>query len=63
MKTSEDVRQLGLYISDCCCAELIFDRNDCFCRCPRCERRCEWDLVEKLISWTEFEEVEVEQAA
>ena len=63
MKTSEDVRELGLYASDCCREELIFDKNDCFSRCPRCERLCEWELIENLISWVEMEPVAAEQAA
>jgi hypothetical protein len=42
MKTSEDVRELGLYVSGCCGEELIFAENDCYSRCPRCERLCEW---------------------
>jgi hypothetical protein len=63
MKTSEDARELGLYASDCCGEELIFDENDCFSRCPRCERLCEWELIENLISWVEMEPVAAEQAA
>jgi len=62
MKTSDDVQQLGVYASDCCLAELIFYKNDCFSRCTRCEQRCDWELIEKLIPWTELEEVEVEAA-
>jgi hypothetical protein len=63
MKTSEDVRELGLYASDCCGEELIFDKNDCFSRCLRCERLCEWELIENLISGVEMEPVAAEEAA
>jgi hypothetical protein len=64
MKTSEDARELGLYASECCSEELIFDKGDCFSRCPRCEGLCEWDLIENLTSWVDFEyEVAEEQAA
>ena len=64
MRTAEDVRELGLYASSCCGEELIFDESDCFSRCPRCERLCEWDLVENLVPWNELEKVaEEEQAA
>ena len=63
MKTSENVLELGLYASDCCKEELIFDKTDCFSRCPRCAELCEWQLVEKLMSWIEFEEVHVAPAA
>ena len=54
-KTSESVQELGLYESDCCSQEMIFDRNDCFSRCPRCERRCEWFMLESLVTVVEFE--------
>lgn len=54
-RTSETVQELGLYESDCCMQELIFDRNDCFSRCPRCEGRCEWVLVENLMTIKDFE--------
>jgi len=64
MKTSDDARELGLYASGCCSEELIFDKGDCFSRCPRCERLCEWELVENLTSWVDFEhEVAEERAA
>jgi hypothetical protein len=63
MKTSEDVRTLGLYASNCCGEEIIFDTNDCFSRCPRCEGLCEWELVEDLISCDELERIAEEQAA
>ena len=45
MKTGEDVRESGLYSSDCCEQELLFVENDSFPRCPRCSRLCEWELV------------------
>ena len=46
MKTGEDVRGLGLYSSDCCSHEMLFDSDDCFSRCPRCLRLCEWERVD-----------------
>ena len=45
MKTGEDVRESGLYSSDCCVQELLFTENDSFRRCPRCSGLCEWELV------------------
>jgi hypothetical protein len=48
MKTSEDVRELGLYTSDCCNQDLIFDVGDTFCRCPKCMRLCEWELESRI---------------
>ena len=62
MRTSEDVHELGLYASDCCGQERIFHKSDCFCRCPKCQRLCEWELVESLISWNQMERQE-ERAA
>ncbi len=55
MSTSHDVRELGLYVSDCCGEELIFFENDTFSRCPRCERLCTWELAEKLFLPEELE--------
>jgi hypothetical protein len=63
MKTSEDVRELGLYASDCCGEELIFAENDCFSRCARCERLCEWELIENVIPWVEMERMVEEEMA
>jgi hypothetical protein len=63
MKTFDDVRTLGLYASDCCGEELIFDEDDCFSRCPRCAQLCGWELVEVVVSWTELEHMEEVPAA
>jgi hypothetical protein len=54
MKTGQDVRESGLYSSDCCEQELLFTENDAFSRCPRCFRLCEWELVDSVISWKEM---------
>ena len=54
MKTGQDVRESGLYSSDCCEQELLFTENDSFSRCPRCFRLCEWELVDSVISWKEM---------
>ena len=48
MRISEDVLDLGLYTSDCCSQELIFDTGDTFCRCPRCENLCRWELESRI---------------
>ena len=32
----------------------------CFSRCPKCERLCEWELVESLISSNQMERQEDE---
>ena len=48
MKTGQDVRKVGLYVSNCCLQELRFDRNESFRRCPQCSRLCEWEFVDIL---------------
>jgi len=55
METSQTVSDLGLYISECCRAELIFDTGDLFLKCPRCSRHCVWELEEEIIGYEEFE--------
>ncbi len=62
MKTSQIAPELGLYASGCCNVELIFDKGDTFCRCPRCEHLCEWDLLESLVMPEEIEEYAIEAA-
>jgi hypothetical protein len=64
MKTSETVRLLGLYASECCMDEALFDRNDSFSRCPKCQRLCRWELVEPVVSWLDIDSMdEVETLA
>jgi len=48
MKTSQNVFELGLYASECCGEELIFDTGDTFWRCPQCQHLCDWELVSKI---------------
>ena len=55
-RTIESAQELGLYESVCCGQELLFDRNECFGACPRCEELCEWRLIESVISMTHLEE-------
>ena len=55
MKTGETVTDLGLYASECCREELIFDGGDTFLRCPRCTRLCEWELEEEIVAQDELE--------
>ena len=56
MKTGKDVRETGLYASDCCVQELLFEQEDSFSRCPRCMRLCEWELVDSVVAWHEMQE-------
>ncbi len=62
MKTAENVHHLGLYVSSCCTDEAVFDHGDRFSRCLKCKSICGWDLVERVFSWEELEDLE-EKAA
>jgi hypothetical protein len=57
MKTGETVTDLGLYDSECCSAELVFDNGDTFLRCPQCRGLCTWELEEELLPQEECERV------
>jgi hypothetical protein len=55
MRTTQTVKELALYASLCCNQEVLFDREDCFSRCPGCEELCSWQMVEPVISWIDLE--------
>ena len=55
MKTRETTNELGLYVSECCGEELIFDEGDTFARCPQCHAPCTWELEEDLFSSEQLE--------
>jgi hypothetical protein len=57
MKTGQDVRELGLYASDCCLQEMLFDKDESFSRCPKCSGLCEWYLVDAVVGWQELAEL------
>jgi hypothetical protein len=58
MRTASPVRNLALYVSKCCSEETLFDFAECFSRCPKCQKLCDWDLVEEVISWRDMDEWE-----
>jgi len=58
VKTAERVYKLALYSSDCCDDEVVFDINDHFSRCPKCDELCHWFFVERVFSWLEMEGLE-----
>jgi hypothetical protein len=62
MKTAERVRLLALYASACCNDELLFDVDDQFTRCPKCNSLCFWKVVEEVVSWQDIANVESEAA-
>ena len=49
MKTGKDVREAGLYVSECCLQEASFKKNASFSRCPRCLQLCEWEHAETAV--------------
>ena len=51
MRTSEDALESGLYASECCGEELVFEKGDCFWRCPCCHSLCDWEIVEVVAHW------------
>jgi hypothetical protein len=59
MKTGKTVIERGLYSSDCCNKEQIFEAGDNFTRCLACMGLCEWDLDSELVSVEEFEDINV----
>jgi len=58
MKTGKTVIERGLYSSDCCNKEQIFEAGDNFTRCLKCMRLCEWDLENALVTCEEFEDLD-----
>jgi len=54
MKTGEDVRKLGLYSSECCMEEMVFDARSTFTRCPHCWELCRWEMVEEVTPCAEL---------
>src|SRR5689334_16765632 len=60
MKTGEMVGDLALYASSCCSYELLFDTEDTFARCPKCEGQCQWNLLERVVSWEELDDEDLE---
>jgi len=54
MKTDETVTDLGLYSSECCGGEGIFDTGDRFLNCPQCGGFCLWELKEEIVPQDEL---------
>jgi len=55
MKTGQTVAELGLYSTECCSTELIFDVGDTFSRCPRCQHLCQWEYEDQLVTLEDLE--------
>ena len=46
MKTGEDVKQSGVYVTTCCGEEKELRKDATFPRCLRCMKLTSWELVE-----------------
>ena len=55
MRTGETVTDLGLYVSECCGAELVFDTGDQMSKCPMCNHLCGWEMEEEVVALDEFD--------
>jgi hypothetical protein len=49
MKTGNTAEQTGLYSSECCDYEAVFDKGDTLPRCPRCQSLTVWDFADEPI--------------
>jgi hypothetical protein len=49
MRTGDTVIELGLYTTECCSEEQVFDLGDLFGRCPSCHETCWWEFEEEAI--------------
>jgi hypothetical protein len=50
MKTGQTVEEPGLYSTECCSTEFVFDVGDTLSRCPRCQHLCEWECEDEFVS-------------
>jgi hypothetical protein len=57
-KTSQTVIESGLYSSDCCNREQVYEAGDTFTRCLSCMGLCRWDLESEAVTTEELEHIE-----
>jgi len=46
MKTGQDVRRTGLYVSECCISVVALVKGQMFPRCPHCFALTPWEITE-----------------
>ena len=56
MRTGETVTDLGVYVSECCSTELVFDTGDQLGKCPMCNFPCVWEMEEEIVALDEFDQ-------
>ena len=47
VKTVNEANRKGLYSSECCDCEVVFERGQTLTRCPKCSSLTVWDLAEE----------------
>jgi hypothetical protein len=57
-RTSQTVIENGLYSSDCCDREQVYEAGDTFTRCPSCMSLCKWDMESELVTCDELNDIE-----
>jgi hypothetical protein len=55
-RTGDTATELGLYATECCGIELLFEIDDTFCRCPKCSAISKWEMVDVVVPWTALEQ-------
>ena len=50
MKTGNEANRKGLYSSECCDCEVVFERGQTLTRCPKCSALTVWDLAEEVVT-------------
>ena len=48
MRTGQDVKEPGLYVSECCNEEVELAKDASFPRCSRCSSLTVWEMGERL---------------
>ncbi len=47
MKTGTEANHKGLYSSECCDCEVIFETGQTLTRCPRCGALTVWEITDE----------------
>ena len=50
MKTGTTAIDKGLYSSECCDCEVIFDRGETLTRCPKCSGLTVWEFTGETVT-------------
>jgi hypothetical protein len=50
MKTGTTANEKGLYSSECCDCEVIFERGETLTRCPKCSGLTVWEFTGETVT-------------